>query len=251
MYKHALRTCELPLTLLYYCRVGPCQETPPTADTTSYSKFGPRLGNKYFWTTGTGQSGSGTSSLPYEAGSYDAALCGAKIGNANITSYSSVFPTGAKEYNRSDYQTTWGEVVEVILANTNGSVAYGEQSVKLASGLLQSQVFEGETYLGSFACEYSSNSGSGGKPSEDEFQSITFQDIYEMIERRYGELVEPESEMQMGKMMYTKDGLHSFTPFKRIYDEVEIIPPTAEGGVKHGTVLAGIVFTEWLYPQIA
>ena len=72
-----------------------------------------------------------------------------------------------------------------------------------------------------------------------------------MIERRYGYLAEPESEMQMGKMMCTKDGLHSFIPFKRNYDEVVIPVPIAVCGVNHGTVLAGIVFTEWLYPQVA
>ena len=130
-------------------------------------------------------------------------------------------------------------------------MAYGEQSTKLASGLLQSQVFERNMFLDSFACEYSSNSDSGGNPSEDEFQSITFQDIYEMIEKCYGEIAEPESEMKMGKMMYTKDGLHSFTPFKRNYDELVIPVPIKKKGVNHGTVLAGIVFTEWLYPQVS
>ena len=68
-----------------------------------------------------------------------------------------------------------------------------------------------------------------------------------MIERRYGSITEPESTMALGKMMYTVNGGYRFEAYTGIYDEVVVDAPS--DGVNHGTVLAGVVFTEWKYPK--
>ena len=55
-----------------------------------------RVPYEYFLTSGKGESDAGSEGLPFETGSYDAALNVAGIQNANVMEYTSVIPTGAK-----------------------------------------------------------------------------------------------------------------------------------------------------------
>ena len=64
--------------------------------------LGNRVPYEYFITYGSGQSNVGSEGLPYETGSYDAALTKAGIQNANIIEYTSVIPTGAKEISKEE-----------------------------------------------------------------------------------------------------------------------------------------------------
>jgi len=77
-----------------------------------------RLPYEYFVTTGRGQSDAGSKGLPFETGSYDAALNDAGIENANIMVYSSVIPTEAKEISKEEGlgRIKWGQVIESIKA---------------------------------------------------------------------------------------------------------------------------------------
>ena len=60
-----------------------------------YQILGNRVPYEYFISVGGGQSGAGSEGLPFETGSYDAALNDAGILNVNVIKYTSVIPTHA------------------------------------------------------------------------------------------------------------------------------------------------------------
>lgn len=80
--------------------------------------LGNRVPYEYFITKGKGESSAGSEGLPYETGSYDAALNVAGIENTNVIEYTSVIPTEAKEISREEglKRLNWGEVLECIKA---------------------------------------------------------------------------------------------------------------------------------------
>ena len=84
--------------------------------------LGNRVPYEYFITTGKGESAAGSEGLPYETGSYDAALNDAGIQNTNVIEYTSVMPTEAKEISKEEglKRIQWGEVLECIKAQSNG-----------------------------------------------------------------------------------------------------------------------------------
>ena len=84
--------------------------------------LGNRIPYEYFITKGKGESDAGSKFLPYETGSYDAALHDAGIQNANVIEYTSVMPTESREISKEEglKRMQWGEVMECIKAQANG-----------------------------------------------------------------------------------------------------------------------------------
>ena len=64
--------------------------------------LGNRIPHEYFITKGKGESNAGSAGLPFETGSYDAALNDAGIENCNVMEYTSVIPTEAKLISREE-----------------------------------------------------------------------------------------------------------------------------------------------------
>jgi pyruvoyl-dependent arginine decarboxylase (PvlArgDC) len=69
----------------------------------NHTLFGNRVPHEYFITKGKGQSSCGSKGLPYETGSYDAALSDAGIEDANIIEYTSVMPPTSIEISREKW----------------------------------------------------------------------------------------------------------------------------------------------------
>ncbi len=85
-------------------------------------RFGNRVPLKFYVTKGKGESNAGSKGLPFETGSYDAALNDASIENCNVVKYTSVVPTDCKQISKKDgvAMQQWGEVLEAIMAQRNG-----------------------------------------------------------------------------------------------------------------------------------
>jgi pyruvoyl-dependent arginine decarboxylase len=134
-----------------------------------------RVPYEYFLTSGKGESDVGSEGLPYETGSYDAALNDAGIENANLMMYTSVIPTGAKLISKKEglKRIEWGQVIETIKAETNG-----RKGEFISAAVITTDVYKEGKYLGGFACEYS------GRGSKKEALESLLQSIKEMIERR-------------------------------------------------------------------
>jgi arginine decarboxylase len=83
--------------------------------------IGNKIPHKYFYTKGSGESNYGGKGLPYEAGSYDAALTKAKIEQCNMMFYTSLLPPTSKEITRAQGLKTikWGNVMDSIMAIMN------------------------------------------------------------------------------------------------------------------------------------
>uniref|UniRef100_A0A6C0F031 arginine decarboxylase n=1 Tax=viral metagenome TaxID=1070528 RepID=A0A6C0F031_9ZZZZ len=197
----------------------------------AYKLLGNRVPYEYFITTGKGESSVGSKGLPYETGSYDAALNDAGIEDANIVLYTSVIPTGAKEITHEEglKRLNWGEVLECIMAQTNG-----KRGETISAAVMTTSIIDPNgKYLGSFACEYS---GSGSrKVSEDSLG----QSIAGMIKRRgYGNI---KGETQMYKDNITDKGYIIHPGKKYVYEELHIKE-------LHGTVFATICFISYKYP---
>ena len=145
----------------------------------SFSLLGNRIPYEYFITKGKGESNAGSEGLPYETGSYDAALNNAGIENCNVIEYTSVIPTRAKEITREDglKRIQWGEVLECIKAQANG-----KRGTKISAAVMTTSITDPKgNYLGGFACEYS---GNGTRKDAEESLALS---ISGMIKRRgYG-----------------------------------------------------------------
>jgi arginine decarboxylase len=184
-----------------------------------------RLPYEYFVTTGRGQSDAGSKGLPFETGSYDAALNDAGIENANIMVYSSVIPTEAKEISKEEGlgRIKWGQVIESIKAEANGK--HGQ---RITAAVMITAVHDPRgKYLGGFACEYS---GSGERKDAEASLLLS---VKGMIERRgYGTM---PSSCQVGKDCTTDRG-HVIHPGKKfVIDTLNVTK-------KAGSVLAAICF---------
>jgi arginine decarboxylase len=193
--------------------------------------LGNRVPYEYFITTGKGESDAGSEGLPYETGSYDAALNDAGIQNANVIEYTSVMPTEAKEISKEEglKRIQWGEVIECIKAQSNG-----KKGSKVSAAVMITTITDPKgKYLGGFACEYS---GSGiRKIAEDSL----VESIYGMIRRRgYGKI---NGELQIYKDNKTDTGfiIHPGKIF--VYEHLDVTE-------EHGTVFAAICFVSYKFP---
>jgi len=195
--------------------------------------LGNRVPYEYFITTGKGESAAGSEGLPYETGSYDAALNDAGIQNTNVIEYTSVMPTEAKEISKEEglKRIQWGEVLECIKAQSNG-----KKGSKVSAAVMITTITDPKgKYLGGFACEYS---GSGTrKDAEDSL----LESIYGMIKRRgYGSI---KGELQIYKDNKTDTGfiIHPGKIF--VYEHMDVTE-------EHGTVFAVICFVSYKFPAL-
>lgn len=185
-----------------------------------------RLPYEYFLTTGSGDSNAGSKGLPFETGSYDAALNSAGIENSNIMEYTSVIPTHAKKLSLEEglKRQRWGEVLECIMAKANG-----KKGETISAAVMITNVYKNNKFLGGFACEYS------GNKDKKEIEDSLLKSVSDMIERRgYGKMknakVYQDNKTDKG---YT---IHPGKEF--IYDSIKIEKDS-------GTVLASICFVSF------
>ena len=195
--------------------------------------LGNRVPYEYFITTGKGESAAGSEGLPYETGSYDAALNDAGIENTNVIEYTSVIPVGAKEIPREEglRRLNWGEVLEVIKAQSNG-----KRGEHISAAVMTTTIIDPNgNYLGGFACEYS---GSGTRKEAEDSLIIS---IAGMIKRRgYGN-IKGETKMYKDNITDTGYRIHPGKIF--IYDDIKVTQ-------EHGSVFCAICFVSHRYPHL-
>jgi arginine decarboxylase len=196
--------------------------------------LGNRIPYEYFITKGKGESSAGSEGLPYETGSYDAALNDAGIENTNVIEYTSVMPTASKQISKEEglKRINWGEVLECIKAQQNG-----KKGSKISAAVMTTTIVDPKgKYLGGFACEYS---GSG---TRSDAETSLGQSIAGMIKRRgYGNI---KGEAQLYKDNVTDTGyiVHPGKIFEYEYLDVED---------EHGSVLVAICFVSYRYPIVS
>ena len=196
--------------------------------------LGNRVPYEYFLTTGKGESNAGSEGLPYETGSYDAALNDAGIQNTNVIEYTSVMPIESKEINKEEglKRIQWGEVLECIKAQSNG-----KRGSKISAAVMTTTIVDPRgKFLGGFACEYS---GSGTKKEAEKSLS---ESISGMIKRRgYGHI---KGDVQMYKDNKTDTGyiIHPGKIF--VYNDLVVVQ-------EHGTVFTAICFVSYKFPTLS
>lgn len=194
--------------------------------------LGNRLPYEYFITQGKGESNAGSKGLPYETGSYDAALFNAGIQNTNVIEYTSVMPTESKEISREEglKRLQWGEVLECIKAQANG-----KRGSKISAAVITTSVTDPNgKYLGGFACEYS---GSGTK---EEAGKSLMDSIVGMIERRgYGIMKNPS----LFKDNITDKGYKIYPGKHFVYEDLKVTK-------EHGSVFTAICFVSYMFPVL-
>jgi arginine decarboxylase len=196
--------------------------------------LGNRIPYEYFITTGKGESNAGSEGLPYETGSYDAALNDAGIQNANIIEYTSVLPTEAKQLSVKEglSRIKWGEVLETIKAQSNGS-----RNAQISAAVMITTVHDPSgKYYGGFACEYS---GAGNKKEAEDSLLFSISDM--ILRRGYGKIIGTPK-------LYTnlKTDKH-FT----IHAGKEFVYDSLHVSKDHGTVFALICFVSHKYPILS
>ena len=199
----------------------------------NYIELGNRVPSQFFTTSGKGESDAGSKGLPYETGSYDAALNDAGIQNANIVKYTSVMATGLERISREEGEKNikWGQVVECIMAQANG-----KKGATITATVMVTEVKDKNgTHLGGFACEYS---GNGAKKQVEE---ALLESIEGMIERRnYGTF---KKKMEMYKDNTTTKGFIVHPGKIFVFETLKVKE-------EHGTVLTSLCFTRYKYPII-
>ena len=197
--------------------------------------LGNRIPYEYFMTKGKGESDAGSEGLPYETGSYDAALFDAGIQNANVIEYTSVMPTESKQISKEEglKRLQWGEVLECIKAQSNG-----KKGSKISAAVMTTSVIDPKgKYLGGFAVEYA---GSGTK--QDAEASLA-ESVTGIIERRgYGKL-KGGGNLQMYKDNITDNGykIHPGKIFE--YENLDVTK-------QHGSVFTAICFVSYKFPTL-
>jgi arginine decarboxylase len=194
--------------------------------------LGNRVPYEYFITQGKGESDAGSKGLPYETGSYDAALFDAGIQNANVIEYTSVMPTESKEVPKEEglKRLQWGEVLECIKAQANG-----KRGSKISAAVITTSVTDPDgKYLGGFACEYS---GSGTK---EEAGKSLLDSIVGMIARRgYGKMTNPA----LYKDNITDNGYNIHPGKHFVYEDLKV-------SKQHGSVFTAICFLSYRFPVL-
>lgn len=195
--------------------------------------LGNRVPYEYFLTKGKGESNAGSEGLPYETGSYDAALNDAGIQNSNVIEYTSVIPVGAIEIPREEglKRINWGEVLEVIKAQSNG-----KRGEHISAAVMTTTIIDPNgNYLGGFACEYS---GSGSRKEAEDSLIIS---ISGMIKRRgYGN-IKGQAKMYKDNITDTGYRIHPGKIF--YYDDIDVKE-------EHGSVFTAICFVSYRYPHL-
>jgi arginine decarboxylase len=196
--------------------------------------LGNRVPYEYFITKGKGESNAGSAGLPFETGSYDAALNEAGIENCNVIEYTSVIPTGAKIIPREEglKRLQWGEVLEVIKAQANG-----RRGSKISAAVMTTTVTDPNgKYLGGFACEYS---GSGTKAEAEKSLALS---IAGMIKRRgYGNII-GETKLYKDNKTDKKYVIHPGKLFEYNFLDVK---------EEHGSVFVALCFISFVYPNLS
>jgi len=197
--------------------------------------LGNRVPYEYFITKGKGESNAGSEGLPYETGSYDAALFEAGIQNVNVIEYTSVMPTDSKQISKEEglKRLQWGEVLECIKAQSNG-----KRGSKISAAVMTTSVTDPNgKHLGGFAVEYA---GSGTK--QDTEASLA-ESVTGIIERRgYGK-VKGGGNLQLYKDNVTDSGyiIHPGKLFE--YENLNVTK-------KHGSVFTAICFVSYKFPTL-
>jgi arginine decarboxylase len=195
--------------------------------------LGNRIPYEYFITKGKGEADIGSEGLPYETGSYDAALNNAGIEEANIIQYTSVIPPEAKEISIEEglSRVKWGEVLECIKAQANG-----HRGSFISAAVMTTSVTDNHgNYLGGFACEYS------GKGTRKQAEESLEGSIAGMIARRgFGNII---GKTKLYKINNTDKGYKIYPGKDFIYDSLKITQ-------EHGSVLTAICFVSHKYPII-
>ena len=195
--------------------------------------LGNRVPYEYFITSGKGESNAGSAGLPYETGSYDAALNDAGIQNTNVIEYTSVMPTESKEITKEEglKRLQWGEVLECIKAQANG-----KRGSKISAAVMTTTIIDPKgKFLGGFACEYS------GAGTKKEAESSLSESISCMIKRRgYGNI---KGDIQIYKDNKTDTGyiIHPGKIF--VYDFLDVKE-------EHGSVFTVICFVSYRFPTL-
>lgn len=196
--------------------------------------LGNRVPYEYFITKGKGESNAGSAGLPYETGSYDAALNVAGIENANVIEYTSVIPKDAKQISKEEglKRIIWGEVLECIKAQSNG-----KRGSKISAAIMTTTITDPNgQYLGGFACEYS---GSGTrKEAEDSLASS----IKGMIQRRGYGVIKGETKLYEDIITDTGYKIHPGAVFE--YENLDVKE-------EHGSVFTAICFVSHKYPVLS
>ena len=197
--------------------------------------LGNRVPYEFFITQGKGESDAGSKGLPYETGSYDAALFDAGIQNTNVIEYTSVMPTESKEITKEEglKRLQWGEVIECIKAQANG-----KRGSKISAAVITTSVTDPKgKYLGGFACEYS---GSG---TREEVEQSLLQSIVGMIERRGYGVMKESGKMQLYKDNITDKGYKIHPGKNFIYEYLDV-------KMEHGSVFTAICFVSYKFPSL-
>jgi len=197
--------------------------------------LGNRVPYEFFITQGKGESNAGSKGLPYETGSYDAALFDAGIQNTNVIEYTSVMPTESKEITKEEglKRLQWGEVIECIKAQANG-----KRGSKISAAVITTSVTDPRgKYLGGFACEYS---GSG---TREEAEQSLLQSIVGMIERRGYGVMKESGKMQLYKDNVTDKGYKIHPGKNFIYEYLDVTK-------EHGSVFTAICFVSYKFPAL-
>ena len=197
--------------------------------------LGNRVPYEFFITQGKGESDAGSKGLPYETGSYDAALFDAGIQNTNVIEYTSVMPTESKEITKEEglKRLQWGEVIECIKAQANG-----KRGSKISAAVITTSVTDPKgKYLGGFACEYS---GSG---TREEVEQSLLQSIVGMIERRGYGVMKESGKMQLYKDNITDKGYKIHPGKNFIYEYLDV-------KMEHGSVFTAICFVSYKFPAL-
>lgn len=194
------------------------------------TRYGNRIPFEFFVTKGTGESDNGSEFLPYETGSYDAALTMAGIQNANVIEYTSVMPPQAKQISSEEgiRRIQWGEVLEVIKASANG-----KKGDRLSAAVIVTAVHDPKgRYLGGFACEYA------GSMDKSRVEASLLRSVEGMIERRgYGAVNGMKMGVNVTNLGYK---IHPGIIFEYAAMDVKR---------KHGSVLVALCFVSHKFPR--
>ena len=194
--------------------------------------LGNRIPVEYFVTSGKGEASVGSEGLPYETGSYDAALNDAGIENANIVKYTSLVPPGCARVSRAAglRGLRWGEVLESIMAQANGA-----KGAHIAAAVMVTDVYDQhDRHLGGFACEYS------GRGSRKEALRSLMGSVSGMVERRG--LGNVRGQLQEKKKAATDKGFRIVPAAIFEYESMTVKE-------SHGTVLAALCYIKHMYPS--
>jgi len=171
--------------------------------------IGNRIPKDFFITKGVGES-----DITTHAGSFHLALKNAGIEKANIIQYSSILPKIATEI--QDYNITHGEVMETIIAISNGML--GE---RLTAGIIFGWLFDKKTgeKIGGLVSE------ENGNYPEDVISERLKQSLQEIYENGFSDKYDLKIE---------KTIIETFVPEKQ-----------------YGSAIVAICFVNYVYPVVS